>query len=62
MPGIFDDARRGSGPLAPDPCGTGPIFAKRIDNSVPDPKQAFGEFISKVLDIDLFDGLHLTAC
>ena len=37
MPGIFDDERRGSGPIAPDPRGTGPIPAKRIDNSVPDP-------------------------
>ena len=41
MPGIFDDERRGSGPIAPDPrgspWGTGPISAKRIDNSVPDP-------------------------
>jgi len=37
MPGIFDDERRGSGPIAPDPCGTGPISAKRIDNCLPDP-------------------------
>ena len=37
MPGIFDDERRGSGPIAPDPRGTGLIPAKRIDNSVPDP-------------------------
>ncbi len=28
MPGIFDDERRGSGPIAPDPYGTGPIFAR----------------------------------
>jgi len=39
MPGIFDDERRGSGPIAPDPRGTGLITAKRIDNSVPDPYQ-----------------------
>ena len=28
MPGIFDDERRGSGPIAPDPRGTGPISAR----------------------------------
>ncbi len=28
MPGIFDDERRGSGPISPDPYGTGPIFAR----------------------------------
>jgi hypothetical protein len=28
MPGIFDDERRGSGPIAPDPRGTGPIPAR----------------------------------
>ncbi len=39
MPGIFDDARRGSGPIAPDPRGTGRISAKCIDNSVPEPKR-----------------------
>jgi len=38
MPGIFDDERRGSGPIVPDPGGTGLSSAKRIDNSVPDPK------------------------
>jgi hypothetical protein len=39
MPGIFDDERRGSGPISPDPRGTGLISAKRIDNSVPDPER-----------------------
>jgi len=28
MPGIFDDERRGSGPMAPDPGGTGRFFAR----------------------------------
>ncbi len=28
MPGIFDDARRGSGPIVPDPSGTGLISAE----------------------------------
>jgi hypothetical protein len=28
MPGIFDDERRGSGPIAPDPWGTGRISAR----------------------------------
>ncbi len=28
MPGIFADARRGSGPIAPDPRGTGRISAR----------------------------------
>ena len=28
MPGIFDDERRGSGPIAPDPRGTGRVFAR----------------------------------
>ncbi len=28
MPGIFDDERRGNGPIAPDPSGTGPISAR----------------------------------
>jgi hypothetical protein len=28
MPGIFDDERRGSGPIAPDPLATGPIPAR----------------------------------
>ena len=27
MPGIFDDERRGSGPIAPDPGWTGPVSA-----------------------------------
>jgi len=29
MPGIFDDERRGSGPMAPDPAGTGRLFPDR---------------------------------
>ena len=28
MPGIFDDERRGGGPMAPDPGGTGRFFAR----------------------------------
>ncbi len=28
MPGIFDDERRGSGPMASDPFGTGRFFAR----------------------------------
>jgi len=28
MPGIFDDERRGSRSKAPDPCRTGPFFAR----------------------------------
>ena len=28
MLGIFDDERRGSGPMAPDPAGTGRFFAR----------------------------------
>jgi len=41
MPGIFDDERRGSGPIAPDPGGnprgnsrgTGPISARAASRS-----------------------------
>ncbi len=35
MPGIFDDERRGSGPIAPDPRGTGP--ASRTAHGDPTP-------------------------
>ncbi len=33
MPGIFDDERRGSGPIAPDPRGTGLIPARAVSRT-----------------------------
>ncbi len=43
MPGIFDDARRGSGPIAPDPSGAGHISAgaaSRTAHGAPTPPPA----------------------
>ncbi len=35
MPGMFDDARRGSGPIAPGPSGTGLISARAASRTAP---------------------------